>query len=270
MNIVCVGDCGVDKYSDGIVRPGGITLNFAVHAQKLFPPTDLVTIITAVGTDNQAKIIQALIQKKNIHAVLTRLSGKTPQQDIQIEKDGERKFTKYQEGVLAKFIPDQEQNSLIQSADFVMIPLFKQIHHLFDAVIKMKRSGITAVDFTDLSDYSKDVEIVKIYMNHFDIGFFGLKKSDIKLISALQALAKEFNKLFVITLGEEGSMLYSSKKFFAPAFHVRQVVDTTGAGDAFAAAFIHSYLYSQNIEKSLLEGNKYASNVVQQKGAFTL
>ena len=270
MNIVCVGDCGVDKYSDGLLRPGGITLNFAVHARALFPKTDDVTIITALGADGEGKIVQDIIIDKKITSHITQLPGKTPQQNIKIEKSGERKFIYYQEGVLAKFIPDQKQNYLIQRADFVIIPLFTQIHHLFDIVIREKKNGITAVDFTDLSDFNKDTEIVKKYINHFNIGFFGLRKSDDKLLTSLYDLAKKYNKLFVVTLGEEGCTAFSSKKFFAPAFPVQYVVDTTGAGDAFAAAFVKSYLYSKNIEKSIQDGNRYASDIVQQKGSFLL
>lgn len=270
MNIVCVGDCGVDKYSDGIIRPGGITLNFAVHAKLLFPPTDSITIITSIGTDDEAKIVKEVIQNKNIHAVITQIPGKTPQQDIEIEKNGEKKFTKYDEGVSAKFSPDQSQNNLIQKADFVMVPLFSQINHLFDAVISIKRNGLTGVDFMDLSDFDHNTDIVKKYINYFDIGFFGLKKSDEKLISSLENLAKEYNKLFVVTLGENGSMAFSSEKFFAPAINVRKVTDTTGAGDAFAAAFMKTHLYTKNIEKSLQDGNTHASSVVQYQGSFPI
>ena len=50
MHVVCVGDCGVDRYlplkSD---RAGGITLNFAVHASRHFAPEDRVTIVSALG-----------------------------------------------------------------------------------------------------------------------------------------------------------------------------------------------------------------------------
>ena len=49
MRVVGVGDCGVDRYLNlGLDRPGGITLNFAVNARRVFPATDPVGVVTAL------------------------------------------------------------------------------------------------------------------------------------------------------------------------------------------------------------------------------
>jgi sugar/nucleoside kinase (ribokinase family) len=54
--ITAVGDCGVDRYLDlGRDRPGGITLNFAANARRLFPARDTVGVVTALGTDRKAR-----------------------------------------------------------------------------------------------------------------------------------------------------------------------------------------------------------------------
>ena len=50
MNIVCAGDCGVDRYVDlGVDRPGGKTLNTAVTARRLFDPADRIAVVTAAS-----------------------------------------------------------------------------------------------------------------------------------------------------------------------------------------------------------------------------
>ncbi len=50
MRVTAVGDCGVDRYlSLGRDRPGGITLNFAANARRLFPAGDTVGVVTALS-----------------------------------------------------------------------------------------------------------------------------------------------------------------------------------------------------------------------------
>ncbi len=64
MHIVCVGDCGVDRYVNlGLDRPGGITLNFAIHARDCLPATDVVTIVTALGLDDEAQLVIEAIER---------------------------------------------------------------------------------------------------------------------------------------------------------------------------------------------------------------
>ena len=63
----------------------------------------------------------------------------------------------------------------------------------------------------------------------------------------IKKLASSFQKLFIITLGPEGSMAYDvDKTYFAPSLPVKKIIDTTGAGDAFAAAFTKKYLKTKN------------------------
>ena len=51
-----------------------------------------------------------------------------------------------------------------------------------------------------------------------------------------------------------------------PSFAV-PVVDTTGAGDAFAAAFVMTWLVHHDLAAALSEGNRIAAGVVQAPGA---
>ena len=53
---------------------------------------------------------------------------------------------------------------------------------------------------------------------------------------------------------------------FTDAFNV-SCVDTTGAGDAFNAGFLHGYIQGENIKTSALKGNYVASCCVAEHGA---
>ena len=46
-----------------------------------------------------------------------------------------------------------------------------------------------------------------------------------------------------------------------------KVVDLTGAGDLFAAGFLHGYVNKLSIKKSLEKGTDMSSNIIQQIGA---
>ena len=48
---------------------------------------------------------------------------------------------------------------------------------------------------------------------------------------------------------------------------VAKIVDTTGAGDAFAAGFLPVYATSRNIKDSITNGNLIASRVLRSPGA---
>jgi sugar/nucleoside kinase (ribokinase family) len=48
---------------------------------------------------------------------------------------------------------------------------------------------------------------------------------------------------------------------------VANIVDTTGAGDAFAAGFLPHYAQTKNIGNAITQGNLLASRVLQSPGA---
>ncbi len=72
----------------------------------------------------------------------------------------------------------------------------------------------------------------------------------------------------VVTLGKRGSYLYNGNKILhQKAFDVPQIVDTTGAGDAYIAGFTAVLHKTQSYEKAMEEGSKYASKILKHIGA---
>jgi sugar/nucleoside kinase (ribokinase family) len=146
--------------------------------------------------------------------------------------------------------------------------MFRQIHELFESVMSVPVQGKIAVDFADFAQHP-DFEHLESYLDRIDIAFFGLGTRDQSLIASLAALAERWHKLFVVTLGADGSLAYfGHDRFSQAAIAVDKVVDTTGAGDAFAAAFLASHMHGADLPTSLLRGAQLAATVVQQLGAF--
>ncbi len=270
MRILCVGDCGVDRYLNlGGDRPGGITLNFAVNIRECLPADDSVGVVTAVGTDPESKIVLDAIERLGLEAHLTRLEGQTSIQYIDREPSGEKIFVRYEQGVLGDYRVGESERRLIADSDVLVAVVYAQIVGFFDSVMSAPSSGLRAVDFGDLSDFTDRMDIVTRYVDRFHLGFFGLKATEVELINRLERLAQRNDKLFVVTLGAEGSVALGGRKPVAcPAVSIPRVVETTGAGDAFAAGFVSEFWRSKDVRTSLQKGSKKAAESVARVGAF--
>ena len=271
MNIVCIGDCGVDRYVPlGLDRPGGITLNVAVHLRQCLPDSR-ITIVTAVGNDAGADLVARSIARARLEARTCRLEGATPIQYIDLEPTGEKRFIRYEAGVLHQFRLGPGERALVAAADLLVTTVFAQVEELFDSVMAAPCKGMRAVDFTDLSDVGDGVGLVSRYVDRFDIGFFGLTSGAVDLIGALEAIARAHRRLFVITLGADGGLaICGSERITFRAQPVPRVVDTTGAGDSFAAGFLAEYCASRDIGHALVRGSAEAAQTIQHIGAFEL
>jgi sugar/nucleoside kinase (ribokinase family) len=84
---------------------------------------------------------------------------------------------------------------------------------------------------------------------------------------AAVAKAAEHDALFVLTRSENGSVIVrGSDRVVQPARHVAKVVDTTGAGDAFTAAFLYGFTSGKSLAECAELGTICASAVIQQIG----
>jgi sugar/nucleoside kinase (ribokinase family) len=84
---------------------------------------------------------------------------------------------------------------------------------------------------------------------------------------AAAELATSYGEV-VVTLGEHGALWQNGFiTATAPAERTADVVDTTGAGDAFAAGFLTSWLLHPEPETALASGNRLAARVIGKVGA---
>jgi sugar/nucleoside kinase (ribokinase family) len=267
MNIVCVGDCGVDHYlPSSEMFVGGITANFARNARQSFPVEDIVRIVSAVGNDDGAKLVLSSLANTGIDCHISRLSGATPVQYIEIQPDGERNFVRYEEGVLEDFRFGKAQQQIISRSDLLVAPVYLQIVGLFADLMSIQTAGCTAIDFADFLQHP-NFTLLERYMKQIDIGFFGLSSDDGATVARIEDLAREHNKLFVVTLGAAGSRAYiGGTRIDCAAIPANDVIDTTGAGDAFAAGFLSRYCHGQSVQDSLATGAARAAHAIQQLG----
>ena len=80
--------------------------------------------------------------------------------------------------------------------------------------------------------------------------------------------AKKINKLIVVTRGKNGAVAVSNGKIEeCSAKKNLSIKDLTGAGDLFAAGFLHGYVNKLSLKESLEKGTELSSKIIQQVGA---
>ena len=85
--------------------------------------------------------------------------------------------------------------------------------------------------------------------------------------TALSALRLEAKRA-AVTRSEKGAVIIEGAKTFdIPAFPIKTLIDATGAGDAYAAGFLHGYTQGMGYEKAGKLGALAASHVIQKIGA---
>jgi len=75
------------------------------------------------------------------------------------------------------------------------------------------------------------------------------------------------NLLVMMTLGAEGLMAMDDEEIFHIPSHAKEVVDTTGAGDAFWSGFMAGILNGKTIREALLQGSYSAAYKLETMGA---
>ena len=115
-------------------------------------------------------------------------------------------------------------------------------------------------EFIDLINNSVDL----IFANETEIKSL-YETSDINI--AIKK-CQETNKIFAVTLGDKGAkIIHQDEIVNIKAEKIDKLIDTTGAGDLFAAGFLTEYIRTQNLESSGKLGVKMASIIIQQFGA---
>ena len=108
--------------------------------------------------------------------------------------------------------------------------------------------------------------------NKLDITFaneqeiFSLIKA--KNFDEVISFGKQLGRLIVITRGEKGSIAMQKDEVVECDIQKNlKIVDLTGAGDLFAAGFLHGYINNLSIRESLEKGTEMSSKVIQIIGA---
>lgn len=211
--------------------PGGKGANVAVAARRLGAETEIVAV---VGDDDYAA--QALVNLSAdgvyLDAVKT-VKAHTGLAFITVSDDGENQIA-VASGANAAFRPEH----LPKLCSQVLITQFEIPVPVIEAAIK-DYDGFVAVN---ASPVRSDVDAI-------------LNRADLVIVNEGEAAAYDLsnhNDLIAVTLGSKGAELRRDGKVIAKAMPPEvEVIDTTGAGDAFAAALTVALAEGQSEQAAL-------------------
>ena len=108
--------------------------------------------------------------------------------------------------------------------------------------------------------------------NKLDITFANeqeiLSLIDAKSFNEVISFGKQLGKLLVITRGEKGSIAIQKNEVVECNSQKNlKIIDLTGAGDLFAAGFLHGHINDLSIKESLEKGTEMSSKIIQKIGA---
>jgi len=281
MNVSVVGELNVDIIMRGIngfpeldkeklAEEGKVTLgsSSAICAVGLSRLGIRVNFVGAVGDDIFGEYILRFLNNERINVLRVRKhpavnTGFT----VSLTYPENRALITYT-GIMRDFtINEEDIEFIISNSDHLHISSFflqkrlqQDIRHLFT---KAKEKGLTTSldpgwdpedrDWYKLKELFPVVDI--LFLNEIEARrvYYSLYKED-DIDKIVELLSKEV-RLLVIKLGENGALaIENGKKYYRTGFKV-DVVDTTGAGDAFNAGFLYGRLNNYELDKCLLIGN---------------
>jgi len=271
-----------------LANPGGSAANFAAWTARLDVP---VRFLARVGEDTLGDALVADLARDGVQVVAVRDPERpTAVILLWVDENGERSMVispGANHALTAGDVPD----SLTDGARLLHLSgyayFWEQPRTAAQRAVAMARkqglwlsldpSSGHLMERHGIDAFWRDAETAHILLPNLDEGRALTGESEAERV--LEALAGRF-PLVALKLGPEGALLASGDiRLQVPADTV-QAVDTTGAGDAWAAAFLATLLRSawrgpglppqptrEQMEEAARAGNRLAAWVVTRKGA---
>ena len=193
---------------------------------------------------------------------------------ILITPDSERTMCTFL-GIAGKIIPNDIDDNFIKQSELVFLEGYLwdegEPKAAFDKALALaNKSAMSLSDKFCVERHKKSFyDLVK---NKLDITFANeqeiMELIDAKTFNKVVEFGKALNKTLVITRSDKGSVSISGSEVVECEGQKNlKIVDLTGAGDLFAAGFLHGYINAMSTKESLQKGTAMASKIIQKIGA---
>ena len=217
--------------------------------------------IGKVGDDNLGEFYEEALLKAGVASYLIKTEGPSGACTVFISPDGERTMGTFL-GPAPTISPDEITEDVLRGYDCIHIEGYLIVNEelVRETMKKAKRLGLKVA--LDLANYN----IVNAYKGlleevipqYVDILFANASEAEaftgLPAQEAVKALEEQVH-VALVTLGKDGSLIGSEGKFYHVDAEGGKPVDTTGAGDNFAAGF----LYGQSVGASLVQSAQIGS-----------
>lgn len=281
VKVIGVGDNVCDKYvHTGVMYPGGQAMNFSVYARMLGADASYMGVF---GTDSVADHVIKTLEELGVeHSRCRRRPGENGYARVNLV-NGDRVFLGSNKGGIAK-----EHPICLTQEDLEYLGQFQLLHTSNNSYFESQLEKVFAAGIPISFDFSgkwSDGDLVRAVAPYASFVF--LSCGEASLEEAKQICRKLFAKgcrRIIATRGSKGAVYFDGEEFFLQRPELVKAVDTLGAGDSFAAAFLLSManssvkagdrmekdkgFYKGEVRAALKRGAAFAAKTCLENGAF--
>ena len=252
---------------------GGSVANSIVGLSQL---GDKVGFIGKVSDDEFGSKYEEGLKKENVEYFYSKKREKLPTGTclILVTPDSERTMCTFL-GTAGKINEDDVSSDIIKKSEIIFLEGYLwdegEPKKAFDKAINSANK--VAMSLSDLFCVDRHkLDFLNLVKNKLDITFANEQEISslikAKNFNEVIEFSKQLNKLVVITRGEKGAVGVNGDEVVQSDIQKNlKIIDLTGAGDLFAAGFLHGYINKLSIKECLEKGTEMSSKVIQKIGA---
>jgi len=252
---------------------GGSVANSIVGLSQL---GDKVGFIGKVSDDEFGSIYEEGLKKEKVEFFYSKKKEELPTGTclILVTPDSERTMCTFL-GTAGKINENDVSSDAIKKSEIIFLEGYLwdegEPKKAFDKAINNANKVAMSLSDQFCVDRHKPhfLELVK---NKLDITFANEQEItsliDAKDFNEVIEFSRQLDKLIVVTRGEKGAVAIHSDKIIETGIHQNlNIIDLTGAGDLFAAGYLHGVINNMSIEQCLQKGTELSSKIIQKIGA---
>ena len=252
---------------------GGSVANSIVGLSQL---DNSVSFIGKVNDDNLGNKYEKSLTKEKVKYCYQKKKESIPTGTclILITPDSERTMCTFL-GIAGKINDKDIDENAVKNSELIFLEGYLwdegEPKKAFNKAIGVsKKTAMSLSDQFCVERHKKS--FLDLVNNKLDITFANeqeiLSLIDAKDFNEVIAFGKQLGKLLVITRGEKGSAaIFKNEVVECNSQKNLKIVDLTGAGDLFAAGFLHGYVNNLSLKQSLEKGTEMSSKIIQKIGA---
>ena len=252
---------------------GGSVANSIVGISQL---GDKAGFIGKISDDEFGSNYEEGLKKENVEYFYSKKKEKLPTGTclILVTPDSERTMCTFL-GTAGKINENDVSSDAIKKSEIIFLEGYLwdegEPKKAFDKAIN--NANKVAMSLSDLFCVDRHKpHFLNLVKNKLDITFANEQEItsliDAKNFEEVVNFSKQLNKLIIITRGEKGAVAINGDEVVESGIQKNlKIVDLTGAGDLFAAGFLHGYINKLSTKECLEKGTEMSSKVIQQIGA---
>ena len=252
---------------------GGSVANSIVGISQL---GNKVGFIGKVSDDDLGSKYEEGLKKENVKYFYSKKKEKLPTGTclILVTPDSERTMCTFL-GTAGKINENDVSSDAIKKSEIIFLEGYLwdegEPKKAFDKAINSANKVAMSLSDQFCVDRHKP-HFLDLVKNKLDITFANEQEItsliDAKNFDDVINFSKQLGKLIVLTRGENGAIAIKGNEVLECGIQKDlKIVDLTGAGDLFAAGFLHGHINNLSIKESLEKGTEMSSKVIQQIGA---